>query len=234
MLANRATPEPREISMQLFPKYLLTNGPSGADDKEPSPFAGIPTGDLAAFLRAEYARLEPFRPLLGRVSAQCLEDLARRYQIKANANDVLASAEDFLLALLNRGSEYEDVPEDFLQSTMRAHLIAHYVDLDSQCKLRGAQDRHDERKAEQALLAVDSVLVRATAVAAEELRRIHALVVPPSEVLLAANDALHDLAQEEERGLGEYELERLIADQTVARLVAARATRKASQRRSEF
>ncbi|MGJ7506547.1 hypothetical protein [Variovorax sp. GT1P44] len=84
----------------------------------------------------------------------------------------------------------------------------------------------------EALLAVESVLVRATAVTAHELRRVHSIHLPAADVLLMVNDVLNDVsAQEDGSQRSDHEIERLIVDHTIAAVLAARATLLAGRRR---
>jgi len=110
----------------------------------------------------------------------------------------MASAEDFLLALLYR--PFVVLQEENLVSTMYAHLMSHFLEAEARRVTLAVGKRPEVKTAVDGLNAVDSVLVRATAVAADELRRLHGMDVRPADVLLAVNDALHRSVQRSTEG----------------------------------
>jgi len=185
---------------------------------------GQSTQELAAQLRAVYGRLEPYRPLLASVALRCREVLNIEHGIDVNVNDALAAAEDFLLALLDQ-SDSSPWPDATLSLAMQAHVSARCLELEARRALRGPDDCGWDKAVSEALRAVDSVLVRAAAVAADELRRVHGMDLPPGDVLVTVNDMLHELAKRDDgRELGEYQLERRLVDEAVAAFLGARLT----------
>jgi hypothetical protein len=178
--------------------------------------------DRAAILRAAQARLAPYRAVMSAIVSHCRSDLWGMHGIEADASELLASAEAFMSMLLCHAEP--PFEETQLAAALRAHLIGHRLDADAGLRERAVAD---------ALVAVDSVLVRATAVAADELRRLHAVWVRPFDVLVAVNDVLHEFAAHDDgREVGEYELERAIVNHTVAAFLTARVTLVASRRGS--
>jgi hypothetical protein len=95
---------------------------------------GHSTEELAALLRADYRRLEPYRQLLASVALRCGERLMAEHGIRVNPNDALASAEDFMLAMLNESAL--PLPDAMLSLAMQAHVNARCLEFEARRMLR--------------------------------------------------------------------------------------------------
>lgn len=178
--------------------------------------------ELAAQLRVEYERLEPYRALLDGAVRCCDEELRTRYGIEAKRHDILAAAEDFMLSIA--GANAVDLRGSLLRPALHDHVIA-------KCRAAALSQRTDEvdqagwdQAIAEALIAVEDVLVRAAILAAERLLRINAVAVSPARLLIETNPQLRELA-EEDPSTPACEIERRIIARMVSTYLTARAAR---------